>query len=376
MYPTRAELFNVFANDLLVRAESHPVGSRISPEQVWTPGSDINLIGAGAAAMGEEVSRGASRETTNLTLDGAAADPDPTVLDRLVADRYSPYIARKSASPALVTLALDRPTAAAGAIPILTGAICQTTSGVRFKTLADVAFGGADLGPFSVSAEAVEAGTEGNVDERTITSFLSPPADNSILVTNPDVAAGGDSTESQDSLLDRARSFYGAARRGILEAIEFGARTVPGIRQATAIEVLNSLGLQTGIVSLYVADANGQSNLVLNALVDLALLDYRGGGVVPDLYGAVPVFQSIVLNLSYQTGTDSLAAFNLVRQAVVARVNVLAPGEDLKVSYITKACQTVTGVIVSDDSVTIPAGDVVPVGSQIIKTRKDLVTSS
>lgn len=372
MFPNRAQLFQVFADTLLTRAESRPPGSRITPEQVWTPGSDINLIGAGASAMGEEVARAAARDVSDLTLDGARGD----ALDRVIADRYSPYLYRKTATPSYVELQFSRPTAAHGAITLTTGTICRTTAGVEFETLADVAFGALDVGPILVNARAVEAGTTGNVATNTITAFRMPPADNSILVTNPEPAAGGDFTESDESLRSRARAFYGAARRGILAAIEFGAKTVAGVRQAYAEEILDSLGIQTGFIALYIADANGQSNRVLNQLVADALLEYRGGGVVADIYGAVPTFQSIQLALSYETGTDTLAAFNLVRQAVVARVNSLAPSQTLEVSLITEAARSVDGVIVADNAVVVPVGDVVPTPGQIIRTRKDLVTSA
>lgn len=367
--PTRVQLFEVFANELLSRAELQPVGSRITPEEVRTPGSDINLIGAGASAMGEEVMRASTRAVSDLTLDGAQGE----ALDRLVADRYSPYLTRKTASPAYVTLTFSRPTAAFGAITLAIGTIVRTASGVRFKTLAAVAFGVAAVGPLTCTAEAVEAGTTGNVAIQTINRFQVQPADASIVCTNYEVAAGGAFTESDEALRSRARLFYMAARRGILAAIEFGALTVPGVVQATAEEMLNSLGIANGFISLYIADANGQSNAVLNQLVLDALLEYRGGGAIVDVYGAVPSYQTIELDLSYTAGTDTLAAWNTVRTVVVARVNSLQPGETLHLSLIIEAVRSVPGVIVSDAAVVAPVGDVVPTAGQVIRTRTDLV---
>lgn len=367
--PNRAQLFDVFRNELLSRAELQPVGSRITPEEVDTPGSDINLLGAGASAMGEEVMRASVRAVSDLTLDGAQGE----ALDRLVADRYSPYIVRKTASPAYVTLSFSRPTATFGAITLALGTVVQTASGVRFKTLAAVAFGALDVGPLTCTAEAVEAGTTGNVAIQTINRFQAQPADASIVCTNFTVAAGGAYTESDEALRARARLFYVAARRGILAAIEFGALTVPGVVQATAEELPNSLGIPNGFIACYIADANGQSNGVLNQLVLDALLEYRGGGAVVDVYGAVPAYEIIELDLSYIAGTDTLAAWNTVRSVVVARVNSLRPGETLRVSLIVEAVRSVPGVIVSDAAVVAPVGDVVPTAGQVIRTRTDLV---
>jgi uncharacterized phage protein gp47/JayE len=370
--PTRAQLADVFADELLTRAELRPVGDRITPEQVYTPGSDINLIMAGSAAMGEEIVRTAGRATADLTLDGAEGE----ALDRWVADRYSPTLVRKSAAPAQVTLSITRTSIAAGAVPYSSGSVVQTDGGVRFELLADAPLGASSLGPVTVAAEAVEAGTSGNVAANTITSFITQPPDSTMLVTNPDVAAGGAATETDESLKSRARLFYQQARRGTLAAIEFGALTVPGVAQATAEEQLNSLGVPNGLVFLYISDANGQSNALLEAAVADALLEYRGGGIVVDVFGAVPVLQSIVLSLSYTAGTDTAAAFNSVRAAVVAAVNALAPGDTLYRSIIIEAAKSITGVIVSDTAVTVPTGDVVPTSGQVIRTSKDIVTTS
>jgi hypothetical protein len=369
--PTRAELFEVFAQELFTRGEARPVGQRITPEQVRTPGSDINLLGGGVSAMGEEATRALGRSVSDLTLDGASGE----ALDRYVADRYSPYIARKSAAPARVGLQFTRTSTVAGAVTQSTGTIVRTPGGVRFDSLADAAFGAASVGPVTVNGRAVEAGTSGNVDAGTITAFVTARADPTMLVTNPERAAGGDFTESDESLRERARAFYGQARRGILGAIEFGALTVPGVRQALAEEVLNNLGVPNGFINLYIADANGQSNSVLNEEVRLALLEYRAGGIIVTVYGATPTYQAIQYLLRYQSGTDTAAAFDAVRAATVARVNQLAPGATLERSLLFEVARSVDGVIVEDDAVVVPAGDVIPTAGQIIRTRTDLVTS-
>jgi hypothetical protein len=369
--PNRPELFEVFAETLITRGESRPVGQRLTPEQIRTPGSDINLIGGSVSVMGEEVGRALARSVSDLTLDGASGE----ALDRYVADRYSPYIARKSAAPARVGLQFTRTSTGAGAVTQSTGTVLRTPGGVRFESLADAALGVGSLGPSTVAGRAVEAGIDGNVAENTITAFVTARADPTMLVTNPERAAGGDFTESDESLRERARAFYGQARRGILGAIEFGALTVPGVRQALAEEQLNSIGVPNGFVFLYIADANGQSNTLLNQEVELALLEYRAGGIIVDVFGATPTYQAIQYLLSYRSGTDTAAAFDAVRAATVARVNSLAPGATLERSLLFEVARSVDGVIVGDDAIVLPAGDVVPTAGQIIRTRTDLVTS-
>lgn len=369
--PSRAELFEVGANDLLVRAETRPVGKRITPEQVYTPGSDINLVIGATSAMVEEVMRQLGRGLSDLTLDGATGE----ALDRWVADRYSPYLARLTASPAYCPLTFTRTSLVAGAVTYLTGSIVQTTGGVRFELREPAVFGVATLGPVTVSGRAVEAGTSGNVAIGTVTSFVTEKPDPTLLLTNLEVGAGGTDTQSDESYRSIARQFWKTVRRGTLSAIEFGALSVPGVVQAFAEEQLSQpMGVPNGFIFLYIADVNGQSNTLLNTAVDLALMEYRCGGIVVTVYGATPTYQPVSLDLSYEAGIDTVAAWSNVRAAVVAAVNGLRPGETLEVAVIIEAAKSVTGVLVADDAVVAPTGDVVPTTGQIIRTSNDLVT--
>lgn len=368
--PTRAQLFEVAADDLLTRAEIRPVGRRITAEQVYTPGSDVNILLGATSAMGEEVVRQLGGGISDLTLDGATG----LALDRYIADRYSPYIVRLTASPAYVPLTLTRTSVAAGAVTQLTGSVVRTEGGVRFELREDAAFGAASLGPVEVEARAVEAGTSGNVAVGTVTSFVTAKVDSTLLVTNLEPGAGGDDSESDERLRARARAWWVNARRGTLGAIENGALTVEGVRQAYAEELLaQPANVPNGFVSVYIADANGQSNSLLNAAVELALLEYACGGIVPTVYGATPVYQQVELDLSYKATIDTTAAWSNVRAAVIAAVNSLRPGETLEISSIIEAAKGVTGVIVYDDAVVTPTGDVVPTSGQVLRTRTDLV---
>jgi uncharacterized phage protein gp47/JayE len=368
--PNRAQLFEIGANDLITRSEARPVGRRISADQVYVPGSDINLIIGASSAMAEEIMRQTSKGLNDLTLDGA----EGIALDRYIADRYSPYLARLTATPAYVSLTFTRTSTVLGAVSQAAGSIVQTQGGIRFETLEAAAFGAVSIGPVSVTGRAVNAGLIGEVAAGTITSFVSAKADPTMLVTNPENASGGDDKESDERFRARARLFYLNARRGTLGAIENGALSVSGIRQAYAEEqVSQPLGVANGFIFLYIADANGQSNSIINEKVRIKMKDYACGGIIPTVYGATIVYQEIQLDLSYNAGIDTVAAFSNVRASVVAAVNALGPGKTLELSVISKAAKSVTGVIVYDDSIVAPTGDIVPVGSQIIRTKEGMV---
>lgn len=368
-FPTEVDLFNIFAEDLLARAVLRPEGRRVSAEEIFTPGSDINLIGAAVSAMGGEIVRQLARSTQDLTLDGARG----AALTRWVADRYSPEIAPKEASPALVTLSFSRPTAGAGATTYAAGSRVATVGGIEFELTTAAPFGASDLGPITASARAVNAGLSGNVVAGSITRFVTAPGDNTLAVTNPERASGGDDVESEASLRERTRRFFGAQRRGTGPAIEAAALAVAGVRQATAEEETVD-GEITGRVQLYIADANGQANAELRSLVSAALLDARCFGIGVEVIGATLTFVPIVLALAFESNVDTVLAFDQVRQTTVGRVAQLGPRDTLHRALISDAARSVPGVIVTDGSIVAPVGDVVPVGGEILRTRADLIT--
>ena len=371
--PTRPQLFEIGARDLLVRAETHPYGRRITAEQVYLPGSDVNLVEGGASIMAEEVMSQLGRGLADLTLDGASG----AALDRVAFERTCGEVMRHGATPAWVTIQFTRTSTALGAVTQAAGTIVQTTGGVRFLTQADANLGATSLGPVSVVARAAEAGRIGNVQAGTVTGFVSAKIDTTLLVTNPSFAAGGDESESDKRLRARVRLWPKSTRRGTLEAVEFGALTIPGVVQATAYEELSMpLGVPNGFISLYLVDQNGQANAALAAAVTTSLDQYRGCGIWVTVYGGVPYYQAVELDLSYTAGTDTITAFGNVRQSVVAAINGLKPGQTLERSMIITAAKRVSGVIVYDDSIVIPAGDIVPTVGQVIRTKTSLVNPS
>jgi hypothetical protein len=127
-------------------------------------------------------------------------------------------------------------------------------------------------------------------------------------------------------------------------------------------------------VALFIADALGQANSALVAAVRSALVEYRAAGIIVDVSAAVPNYVPIEYLLRFAAGVDTTAAADTVRFATVAAVNALAPGETLPVSLLFSVARSVAGVIVLDDAVVEPVGDLVPATGQVIRTRADLVS--
>jgi hypothetical protein len=367
-FPTRAQLFQVGADEMIGRGEARPPGSRVSTEEIFTEGSDVNMQLAAASAMGEEVLRHLALRVGALFL-GTAEGED---LDRFIADRFSGTIARLDASAALVDMSVSQvPTGPAQSFPV--GTRFKTTAGIEYRSLIAGSLAALDPGPVTIRCQAVETGPAGNVDAGVINALVQPV--DGVTVTNPARASGGDDIEPDGRLRERARDFYRVARRGTLAAIEFGGRTVAGVRLATALESVDGFGNPTGHVSLFISDAVGSGNAALADLVADALVEWRAAGIWVDVFGATPRFEAIQYRLRFEAGVDSTLAFSAVRDRALASVNRLAPQKTLERSLLFEAPRQVPGVIVLNDAVVVPVGDIVPAAGEIIRTRIDLITA-
>lgn len=358
--PSFADSFDAARREILVQP------TRITKDVVDIEGSDANIIVAGGASMSEETSAFALALYQESFLGTAKGE----ALDRWVMDRYQ--LPRQTAQPAVVTLELTRSNTVGFTVD--TDSIFSTPDGVEFSTIDDVVFASGVLGPLTVTARALTAGTGGNVPTGTVTEVNGSFDDTTLAVTNTEPAAGGSVDEEDDDYRARARGFFLSARRGTKEAIEIGARAVAGVTEATAIEVLESTGIPQFRVQLLISDENGQGNLALAQLVTLALDEFRGLGVPVLVSGAVPQFVIVeAQGLQFEAGANTTAVLNDARERVLARINVLAPGETLRLATILAALNDTDQLIVPDDALVQPAGDLIPNAGSVIRTRSDLI---
>jgi uncharacterized phage protein gp47/JayE len=369
--PTREDFFNVGARELLARQRSRPVGMRVTQQAIYTTGTNVNSALAGAAAMADEVMRHTAIRFNELFLDSA----DDAALARLVADHIDADLQQKQPVRSVVPLIFSRsiPPSAGAVQSIPIDSIVRTNSGIEFRLTSDANFALNAVGPIVVEAEAMLAGSAGNVDSGTIVRFAAQPADTGIVVTNSENAAGGADLETSRDYLARAKSERKARRRGILGAIQLGAASVAGVKSAVVEEALDSSGDPSGLVRVYIADASGRANSSLTQLVRDQLVEFRGCGIVPQVIGASPNMPTISYLLPILAGYDATAVTAQLRTLTVAMVNQLQPGEALRRSMLLAIARTVPGVVVSDSAVTLPATDLVPLPNETIKARADLV---
>jgi hypothetical protein len=378
-FPSFNDLFRLGRDEVLVR------NARISREAVERDGMDANILVAAAAAMADEVVGQLTDLSAALYLDSATG----TALDRLVFDRYG--MTRKPAAASFVSVSFSTTVASPTTFTIPTGTIVQTAQGVQFVTIEDSIFLVGTVGPLVVGARSVLAGATQNVIIGSINSVVStiPSAASDLVVTNPLASAGGDDSEKDEALRDRARRFFAAARRGTKDAVEAAALGVPGVRKASAFDVIDSLGRPARFSLLSVADAYTeqfadystvppryqlQSQLLTSAVYD-ALNKYRALGIFVQVTVANVILQPVQLALTFLAGVDVNLASLQARAAIVTYINSLAPGKPFLVVDASAVLRTIPGLVYTGTELLSPAGDIVAKPLQVIRASLGLVSA-
>jgi hypothetical protein len=339
---------------------------KIDPAQIDIAGSDVNLIVGSNSMMGAHVVRHLGFSVSKQFLDGVEDDED---LDRLAWDKYQ--LTRKGASPAKTTLTLERPNALAGGGDIAIGTKVGTLGGIEYVTTQTATFG-ASATKADVRVRAAQAGKATQVAENTIAKFSNPQQlfDPTITIASHPAAAGGEEREDNDTFKARIRSFWRNARRGTLGAIEFGALTVPGVVSAQAIEALDANGRPARIVALYISDSSGVASDALAAEVDVALNEYRAGGITVLIFTSAPTIVDVTLKLRFDANVDTAGLSENIRTAVYEFINSLPVNGTLYRGELASVLQRYVpdGLIPSNDSILVPAGDLVPSVGQTLRT--------
>jgi len=377
--PTFQDLFRIARDEALSRTR------RISRDAIETDGMDANVLVAAGAGAGDEVVGQVAGLAAALYLDSAKND----ALDRLVFDRYG--LVRKAASASTGTVQFRSTAGAPVTFTIPLGVTLATVDGIAFVTSESVVFTAGQTGPIACGVRSVLAGADQNVKAGQITSItsaiVSQPPD--LTVLNPFATAGADDAETDDSLRDRARKFFTTVRRGTLGALEEAALGVPGVRSATAFEVIDALGRPARLVQLVVADAFAEQFInydtvparyevqsqLLSANVFNALSDVRPAGVFVQVYVANVILQSFQLSLTFNAGANVNIAALQARALIVDYVNSLQPGKPIVIADALKKMSTATGLAPNGNAIVSPAGNVVPKPLQALRTSLGLVTA-
>jgi hypothetical protein len=377
--PAFSALFRIGRDEVLVR------NALVSRDAVEREGTDANILIAAAAAMADEVVGQLADLAASLYLDSAVEKE----LDHLLFDRYG--LTRKSAAASIGSVAFRTTLPSATTFAIPKGVLLQTAGGTQFITTEAATFTVATVGPVVMAVRSVLAGPAQSAKAGTITSIASQiaGAPSDLVVSNPYATTGADAEETDDSFRERGRRFFVTARRGTLKAIEAAALGIPGIRKASAFEVIDSSGRPARAVQLVVADAFAEQYVdyttvppryetqsqAIASQIYAALADVRAAGMYVNVVVANVVVLPIQLTLTFQAGADVNTAALNARSTITSYVNSLAPGAAFSAVAALNVLQTVQGLSFTGGELYSPPGDVVVKPLQVLRTSLGLVSA-
>lgn len=358
--PSWQDLYDLGRSTLIAR----------NPKLKVNVGDVTDAVIAGTATMGSTIIAYAANRFLATFLDGAAGQDLTNLAHDRGVDRDEGDFAvgvlsvgRSSGGTAMTVLAGTR---------FATDALDANGSFQIFTSDNDVVFGNGDNGPHLTTGKCTKIGAAGNVDQALITRVLDAQSDPTVNVMNPQAFAGGSEQESDEDLRDRVRGFFLTEARGTVAALIYGAKQVAGVKRVNVVP-----DYATGIVTVYVSDADGNSNNAMAAAVQAELVNnWADAGDVINVVAAELVIESIDVSLTVRTGIDVTVLVATVRDAIIARVKRLAPGETLYRDMISAAARDVDRLNILSVTVNIPAASVTPTGSQVIRTDNAHVTFS
>jgi uncharacterized phage protein gp47/JayE len=204
-----------------------------------------------------------------------------------------------------------------------TPVVVESTAGVAFAVAEQTK---------NVAAVAQDTGPNTNLAPGFLDTPVDViPADPTATVSNAGRFVGGAEAESDEAYLERIRLFPSTLRRGTVPALEFGARTVPGVSLATVDE---SFVPSDGIVREYIGDPDARSNTALADAVEVEIENWRAAGVQVLILGSDREEIAISLTLTVVPGTDTATLKQDVRASVLAYTDALQPNETLRVSEL------------------------------------------
>jgi uncharacterized phage protein gp47/JayE len=372
--PTYQDLFNVGRDEMLA---DNP---NLTVEVIETPATETNILTAGAAAVGDECIGQLALTAASLFLDSANG-PD---LDRLVFDRYG--LIRNQAAPATGSVNFYLPSAPASLFTIPANTTLTTQDGRQFFTTGANTWPGGFPGPITAAVRSALAGSNQQAAIGTITSISQPvtTAPAGLTVNNVLATFGAADQETDDSLRNRARTFFTTVVRGTLAAIQQQALTVAGVQSASAFEVLDALGRPAKSVELFITDQftdslvsisptplsyQAQSNIISEQVYD-SLANTRAAGIFVLVQVAQVVIQQIFLGLHYLPGANIANVQIAARSAVAAYINSLDPGTTAASTAVLDALRAVPGLDVLGSEIVsaAPSLDIPPLTLQVLRT--------
>lgn len=206
-------------------------------------------------------------------------------------------------------------------ITIAKGTIITSKDGIQYKTLVEGILNGFDgqqstrngiaIYQVNVPVVCLVDGAIGTAASGTLINIALA----GLSVTNDSTIIGGYDEETDTSLTARALISFGIWSRGVKAAVEYGARTVPGVFYASAVYAY------AGHFNLYVSDEAGNLSDEMRAAVNAELINWASAGIGWTLIQPPLFLLNLTIKVTFRSATNPTERENQFRTDVATIIN-------------------------------------------------------
>lgn len=219
----------------------------------------------------------------------------------------------------------------------------------------------------TINVYCTVTGIIGNVPIDAI-DVMNTPLANVRSVSNTQAFQTGQDPETPDSMRARFQLYVKSLTKGTKAAIEYGTRSVQNIAGCYVVD-------QTGLITVYAHDANGNLDSTLQSTVVTTLDSYRPAGIPVD----VEAVTRISIDLSVTVTTLNKSANTTVFQtqittAITNYLNNMVAGQSLVLSDLSSIIKYLDRSNIYDITFTVPTVNIIIQGSELIRAGTITVT--
>ena len=276
-----------------------------------------------------------------------------------VLDAFGFSMREATAAYGQVTLSFYAPTSEDITLPMGTSFYSSNDSYPQMYTLIEPYVVPAGSLTAVVIAYCTQTGTVGNVPAGTL-DLMSGVQTTTASVTNADDINTGTDEESVSAVRARLNEFVETRGRGTVKAMDYAARTIP---EVTGVYIYE----ETGKVTVYAHDANGDLSADLITKIENAEENYRPVGIPWSVQPVEKIAEDVSVMVTV-TNTNLLSATFTedLEQYIRSYLNTFAAGDDLIVANLVNKIISFSPIIY-DLSISVPLGNVSVDPDQIIR---------
>lgn len=212
----------------------------------------------------------------------------------------------------------------------------DNTSSLKYQTRDNYVVLAGDTS-ITVEVYANIPGSQGNILARGINTPESNIYNVARVYNSSDILTGNDA-ETYEQTKQRFQLFIEAIGRATKSAIKYGALTVPEVHSVYVYE-------QIGLVTVYVADNNGNLSDQVRENVQKVLEDYRPAGIELIVSPMVKLATDVTVDITYENPNLVYGNGEQVEAVIRNYLNTLDADQDLVIAQLTKT------IINSDDNI-------------------------